>query len=103
MLTCCLLKLSRGNCHIEAWVQVQADAPVQLLLGTHLQAALNFQLIGVDTDGGTCDLLNPGKSVLQPTQQTESAAMDGLPFPDKEQQPSVCLLLAVKLHPRHLT
>ena len=80
-------------------MQVQADAPVQLLLGTDLQPALGFRLIGVDANGGTCDLLNPRKSVLPLTQQTDSAAMDALPFPQEEEQPSVCLLQAVKLPP----
>ena len=96
------LKLSKGKCHTEAWVQVQANAPVQLLLGTDLQPALSFQLIGVDTDGGTCDLLNPTKSGLLPTKRTDTAFRDALPFPDEEQQPSVCLLQAVKLPPRHM-
>ena len=39
------LQLSRGSYSISAWVQIQKDAPVELLLGTDLQPALGFCLV----------------------------------------------------------
>ena len=94
------LKLSREHYYTDAWVQVQANAPVQLLLGTELQLALGVQLMVVGTNGDAHDRLNPSRAVLQATQKTDPPAMDVLPFPAEEAQPSVCLLQAVKLPPR---
>ena len=103
------LKLSREHYHTDAWVQVQANAPVQLLLGTDLQPTLEVQLMVVGTNGDAHDLLNdahdllnPSRSVLQATQKIDTPAMDVLPFPAEEEQPSVCLLQAVKLPPRQM-
>ena len=96
------LKLSREHYHTDAWVQVQANAPVQLLLGTDLQPALGVQLMVVGTNGDAHDLLNPSRSALQATQKIDPLAMDVLPFPAEEEQPSVCLLQAVKLPPRQM-
>lgn len=39
------VKLTRGSYSIEACLQVQSDAPTELLLGTDLQPQLGFQLV----------------------------------------------------------
>ena len=65
------LKLSRGHYHTDAWAQVEANAPVQLLLGIDFQPALGVQLMVVGTNGDANDSLNPSRSVLQPTQRID--------------------------------
>ena len=83
-------KLSRGSYSIEAYVQIQKDAPVELLLGTDLQSQLGFLFLDVVDQKHPLNLLE--------TKAIDDCNRDHDETPTQGQ---VCLLQAVKIPTRH--
>lgn len=54
------VQLLRDTFATEAWIQVQKDAPVDILLGTDIQPLLAFHLMQMGPSGKTTDLLGRG-------------------------------------------
>ena len=95
------VRLSRGHYTVDACVQVQMNAPVQVLLGTDLQPRLVFHLVDTEDPEQTRDGIlkleqqDPVQSP-QPTQELP-AEKEGQPIPAA----TVHLIQAVKVPARH--
>ena len=92
--------LARTGHHVRAKVQVQRDAPAELLIGTDLLSELGFLLVRAEVDGKDVDMLQghqqpvtpgrPGRGEIPPEKDSVSGAAG-----------TVCLLQATKLPGRH--
>ena len=91
--------ISREDHSCEATVLVQKNAPLDLLLGTDLQAQLGFLFLKTETDGTAIDLLGKERWEVTPTEQQRD---DGLPTELPEQTAVVRLVTAVRLPARHV-
>jgi hypothetical protein len=83
-------KLSHGSYSIEAYIQVQKDTPVELLLGTDLQPQLGFLLLDVADEKHPLNLL-----------KTEAVDNHNQDHDETPTQSQVCLLHAAKVPARH--
>ena len=82
------VKMKHGSYEVEAYLQVQKCAPVDLLLGTDLQPMLGFVLMDLVMENPS-DLLRPTVDSGDPTKDPPATA-------------HVCLLDAVKIPALHI-
>ena len=87
------VEISRAGYSTKAVIQVHVGATVDLLLGADLMSSLGFSLQAKGTDGTTHDLLDSSPSHQPEDQESLSK--------DEEWNPTVRLIQAVKLPPRH--
>ena len=91
--------ISRKDHSCEATVLVQKNAPLDLLVGTDLQAQLGFLFLQTETDGTAIDLLGEEKWEVTPT----GLQRDGVLPTELPEQPAVVrLVTAVRLPARHV-
>lgn len=92
--------ISCGRYTITARVQVQMNAPVEVLLGTDLQPSLGFRLFDLDDPSQALD----GSKQAQQVLTGDSKSMDQLTTeedPALDTPAKVCLLQAVRVPARH--
>ena len=90
--------ITRKDHSCEATVLVQKDAPLDLLLGTDLQAKLGFLFLQTETDGIALDLLEEEEWEITPMRQGGNVD----PSPQmSDQLATVRLIQAVRLPVRH--
>ena len=87
------VEISRAGYSTKAVIQVHVGATVDLLLGTDLMSSLGFSLQAKGIDETTHDLLDSSPSHQPEDQESLSK--------DEEWNPTVRLIQAVKLPPRH--
>jgi len=100
--------ISRENYACNAMVQVQKDAPLDLLLGTNLHASLGFLLLETGRNGRALDLLRNREwevSELSTPEQLKDSHKETTPesaISEETPQPVVVrLITAVRLPARH--
>ena len=81
--------IRRANFTINATIQVQAGAPVDLLLGTDVQPRLGFIFLASDADGSAEELLQGGKWTCDPKSKVKLIAAPATPPPAPEQTKSL--------------